>query len=81
MKALAHATEVSNFHLPRPRTTMATLYEVIEAISDVVKPGEEVLISAVVLDLIESDKIKWARKHRSFEVYKGCRLGTIRRST
>ncbi len=35
-----------------------TLYQLIGAISDAVKPGEEILIPAVVINLIESEKIR-----------------------
>ena len=39
-------------------STKTTLYHLIGAISDAVKPGEENLILAVVINLIESGKIK-----------------------
>ena len=35
-----------------------TLYQLIGAISDAVRPGEENLIPAVVINLIESGKIR-----------------------
>jgi hypothetical protein len=39
-------------------STKTTLYRLIGAISDVVNPGEENLIPAVVINLIESGKIR-----------------------
>lgn len=39
-------------------STKTTLYQLIGAISDVVKPEEERLIPAVVINLIESGKIR-----------------------
>jgi hypothetical protein len=42
-----------------------TLYELIEAISDVAEPGGETLVDAVVLNLIDSGKM---RTPRSFKI-------------
>jgi hypothetical protein len=50
-----------NSVFPQERMLRTTLRELIYAISDEVGPGEEVLISAAVLDLIQSSKVKWAR--------------------
>ena len=35
-----------------------TLYELIEALSDVVESGDETLVNAVVLDLIDSGRMR-----------------------
>jgi hypothetical protein len=50
----------------RPKTgrvaiIKTTLYELIEAISDVAEPGDETLVNVVVLDLIDSGKIRTSR--------------------
>ena len=42
-----------------------TLYELIEALSDVAESGDETLVNAIVLDLIDSGKI---RTSGSFEI-------------
>jgi hypothetical protein len=39
-------------------STKTTLYQLIGAISDVIEPREERLISAVLINLIESGKIR-----------------------
>ena len=39
-------------------STRTTLYQLTGAINDVVEPGEERLIPAVVMNLIESGKIR-----------------------
>ena len=44
--------------LGRITSTKTTLYQLIGAISDAVEPGEENLIPAVVINLIESGKIR-----------------------
>ena len=46
---------------PKPKkviSTETTLYELIEAISDIVAPGEERLIPEIVLNLINSGQIR-----------------------
>jgi hypothetical protein len=44
--------------LGRIITTKTTLYELIEAINEVVRAGEERLIPLIVLHMIDSGKIK-----------------------
>ncbi len=52
-----HASVAVESKLVRVTSTKTTLYELIEAISDVVEAGEEILIPKVVLHLIDSGKI------------------------
>lgn len=42
----------------RVATVKTTLYELIEALSDVVESGDETLVNVVVLDLIDSGRMK-----------------------
>ncbi len=52
-----HASVAVESKLVRATSTKTTLYELIEAISDAVEAGEEILIPKVVLHLIDSGKI------------------------
>lgn len=59
MKTSAHVWQAPNIESRRAISIKSTLYDLIEAISDEVEQGEENLITASVLDLIESGKIKF----------------------
>jgi len=67
MNAWANTAEAGNLDFPRKRTIRTTLYELIEAIEDEVKPGEEELVTATVLDLMESGKIKLRQRRKAFK--------------
>jgi hypothetical protein len=60
------ADSITKGRAVRPKTgrvaaIKTTLYELIEAISDVAEPGDETLVNVVVLDLIDSGKIRTSR--------------------
>jgi len=63
MEALAYAHRQMDLYCPTAITNRSTLYDLIEAIEDEIEQGEEELIAPVVLDLIESHKVKWIRRH------------------
>ena len=44
-----------------------TLYELIKAVIDTIRPGEDAFIEATVQDLIKSGKLRWIRsgKHNA----------------
>ena len=55
----------------RPKTSRVdiiktTLYELIEALSDVVESGDETLVNAVVLDLMDSGRMTTSRSYDYF---------------
>jgi hypothetical protein len=68
MEALAYAHRRTDLYFPTAITNRSTLYDLIEAIEQEIEQGEEELIAPVVLDLIESRKVKWARRHRDSTV-------------
>jgi len=54
-----HATlKAVESELGRATSTKTTLYELIEAISSAVEPEEERLVPGIVLNLIDSGKIR-----------------------
>jgi hypothetical protein len=53
-----HSSIAVEFKFVRVTSAKTTLYELIDAISDVVEAGEERLIPKVVLHLIDSGKIR-----------------------
>lgn len=53
-----HASIAVEFKFVRITSTKTTLYELIEAISNVIEAGEESLVPQVVLHLIDSGKIR-----------------------
>lgn len=59
MKTFAHVWQAPNIESRRAIGIKSTLYDLIEAISDEVERGEDDLITASVLDLIESRRIKF----------------------
>jgi len=61
MNVLAQNTKVLGLDSTEEKTVSLTLYDLIETINNEVEPGEEEFVTAVVLDLIESGKVKWAR--------------------
>ena len=63
MEALAYAHRQMDLYCPTAITNRNTLYDLIEAIEEKIEQGEEELIAPVVLDLIESHKVKWIRRH------------------
>jgi hypothetical protein len=64
MEALAYTHRRTDLYCPTAITNRSTLYDLIEAIEEEIEQGEEELIAPVVLDLIESHKVKWIRRHR-----------------
>lgn len=64
MEALAYAHGQTDMYCPTATTVSSTLYDLIDAIEGEIEQGEEELIAPVVLDLIESRKVTWARSHR-----------------
>jgi len=64
MEALAYAHRQMDLYCPTAITNRSTLYDLIDAIEGEIEQGEEELIAPVVLDLIESRKVTWARSHR-----------------
>ena len=64
MEALAYAHGRGDLSCPTEITFRSTLYDLIDAIEEEIEQGEEELVAPVVLDLIESRKVKWARIHR-----------------
>jgi hypothetical protein len=65
MQALAYKTEMMDSDLSEKTTINITLYDLIEAISEEIEPGENELIVPVVLDLIESGRVKRKRNNRN----------------
>jgi len=63
MEALSYAHRQTDLYCPTAITNRSTLYDLIEAIEHEIEQGEEELIAPVVLDLIESHKVKWLRRH------------------
>jgi hypothetical protein len=59
MEALAYAHRRADLFCPTAITIRSALYDLIEAIEEEIEQGEEELIAPVVLDLIESRKVKW----------------------
>jgi hypothetical protein len=53
-----HASIAVEFEFIRVTSTNTTLYELIEAISEVVEAGEESLVPKVVLHLMDSGKMR-----------------------
>ncbi len=64
MEALAYAHGQTDSYSPTGITIRRTLYDLIDAIEEEIEQGEEELIAPVVLDLMESRRVKWARNHR-----------------
>ena len=62
MKSSQRTRPRSNAELKRRGATRTTLYEIIEAIGDELETGEESVIAAVILNLIQSGRMKWARQ-------------------
>lgn len=60
MNESAHDLQAVNSGLPEAHTIHCTLYDLIEAISEEVEPGEERLIATTVLNLIELGKVRCA---------------------
>jgi hypothetical protein len=60
MNESAHDLQAVNSGLPEAHTIHCTHYDLIEAISEEVEPGEERLIVTTVLDLIELGKVRCA---------------------
>lgn len=69
MEALAHAPRRRDLYRTTAITIRSTLYELIEAIEEEIEQVEEEVIAPVVLDLIESHKAKWVRRHRDSIVH------------
>jgi len=64
MEALAYGHRRTDLYCPTAITIGSTLYDLIEAIEEEIEQGEGELIAPVVLDLIESRKARWVRRHR-----------------
>lgn len=47
---------------PGLNTIAATLYELIEAVSEEVQPGEDRLVTETMLHLFDTDQVKFSRK-------------------
>jgi hypothetical protein len=60
MNALAHKSRLDSRHSDELSAFTSSLYDLIEAISDEVEPGEDQLVCATVLSLMKSGKIKRA---------------------
>jgi hypothetical protein len=58
MQPIKEASPTTAGTHPELSTTKITLYDLIDAISDEVKPGEDQLVVEVVLHLRESGRIK-----------------------
>ena len=58
MQPIKEASPTTEGTHPELSTTKITLYDLIDAISDEVKPGEDQLVVEVVLHLRESGRIK-----------------------
>jgi hypothetical protein len=56
MKALAHTLTVAGSEFQKTTTVKTTLYDLIDAISSEIHPGEENLISATVFHLLSFGK-------------------------
>ena len=69
MEAVAYAQRRTDLYRPAAITIRSTLYDLIEAIEEEIEQGEEELIAPVLLDLIESRKVKWVRRHRDSVVH------------
>ena len=69
MEALAYDHGRTDRYRPTEATVSSTLYDLIDAIEGEIEQGEEELIAPVVLDLIESRKVKWARSNRDSMVH------------
>jgi hypothetical protein len=55
MRAIADSKPVTN----KARRFRSTLYELMEAIRDVIQPGEERLVAVVVQDLMKSGQLRF----------------------
>jgi hypothetical protein len=51
-----------------PTTVKTTLYELVEAISDEVEPGEDDLIIATVVHLLNSGRVKFTGDWRNARI-------------
>jgi hypothetical protein len=67
MNALAHVMDTMTPDLQETGTTTSSLYDLIEAISEEVRPGEDELIVEAVLNLMKSGQIKWVSRHRNLK--------------
>lgn len=65
MQALAYKSKMMDAEVIEKVTINTMLYDLIEAISEEIEPGEDELIVPVVLDLIKSGRLKWKRNQRN----------------
>jgi predicted HTH domain antitoxin len=68
MQAKALKLPIRASNNPRSTCVKATLYELIDAISDEVQPAEDRLVAEVVIDLFETGKIKFKGNSKYFNL-------------
>ena len=68
MNALAHILDETVTEFQGATTVKTTLYDLIDAISSEIHPGEENLISATVFNLLIFGKVKMINESKAFEV-------------
>ena len=58
MEALAHTLHAEKPEDPGSTTIKTTLYELIDAISEVMEPGEDRMLPKIVIDMIDTEQIR-----------------------
>jgi hypothetical protein len=59
MNALAYTPLLVGSHLPPSTTIQTTLYDLVEAIAEEVRPDEEALVTTIAAELLHSHRARF----------------------